>query len=81
MDDPRSEHSLMRSDEDVQKRGGLMAQYNECTTLEQWQELIRRSAISAQSASLDLREWSGWRSVLKSARRRLRRAVGIKRHW
>lgn len=76
MDDPRSPNTLLRSDADLIKRLPLTAQLNGIRTLADWQDLILRSAIVAQSASLDLREYSGWRRAVRLGRRRILRAIG-----
>lgn len=81
MDDPRSPNTLLRSDADLLKRLPLSAQANGIRTLAAWQDLLRRSAIVVQSASLDPRHYSGWRRQVRSGRRRILRAVGRKVEW
>lgn len=81
MDDPRSPNTLLRSDADLLERLPLSAQFNGIQTLADWQNQIRRSAIVAQSASLDPRNYSGWRSKVRSGRRRILRAAGLKVEW
>lgn len=81
MDDPRSPNTLLRSDADLLERLPLSAQFNGIRTLADWQDQIRRSAIVVQSASLDPRHYSGWRSKVRSGRRRILRAVGRRVEW
>lgn len=71
MDDPRSPHTLIRSDEDLQRRMPLSAQVNGVRTVDDWLGQLRRSAMILQSASLDPRSYSGWRSKRRSVKRRL----------
>ena len=81
MDDPRSPNTLLRSDADLLERLPLSAQSNGIRTLADWQDLLRRSAIVVQSASLDPRHYSGWRSKARSGRRRILRAFGRTVEW
>jgi hypothetical protein len=81
MDDPRSPHSRLRTDEDLRARMPLTARLNGITTLSDWEEMIRRSALSAQAASLDPRTYYGWRRAIRRLRNRARRLVGDKSHW
>lgn len=81
MDDPRSPNTLLHSDADLVKRLPLSAQFNGIRTLADWQAQICRSAIVAQSASLDLRQYSGWRRTIRSGRRRVLRAIGRRAIW
>jgi glycosyltransferase involved in cell wall biosynthesis len=81
MDDPRSPHTLLRTDADLRARLPLSAQANGVRTLSAWQEQIRGSAKVALSASLDPRHYTGWRSRSRSARRRLTRALGRGSGW
>lgn len=76
MDDPRSPNTLLRSDADLLERLPLSAQFTGVRTLADWQDLLRRSAVVVQSASLDPRHYSGWRSKVRSGRRRIVRAFG-----
>jgi cellulose synthase/poly-beta-1,6-N-acetylglucosamine synthase-like glycosyltransferase len=81
LDDPRSAHSLLRTNEDLRARSPLMAELNGIDTIEEWTDLLRRSARVAQMASLDLRQWRGYRLLLRRALARTRRLLGDQRHW
>lgn len=81
MDDPRSEHTLIRTDQDLLDRLPLSAQYLGVRTVEQWLRQLQRSAEVVQAASLDLRQYHGWRSRLRSLRRRAQRAIGRPAQW
>lgn len=81
MDDPRSPYSRFRTDEDLQGRLPLTAQLNGITTLAAWQQMIRRSAHAVQAASIDPRDYRGWRKARRGAWRRVKRVAGVKSHW
>lgn len=81
MDDPRSPHTIIRTDADLLDRMPLSARVNGVTTVEQWTDQLRRSAHILQTASLDLRVYSGWRAKRTSLRRRLQRLAGRPAQW
>lgn len=81
MDDPRSEHTLIRSDADLVERMPLSARVNGVSTVEEWTDQLRRSAIVLQSASLDPRVYTGWRAKVRNLRRRLVRLTGRPARW
>lgn len=81
MDDPRSSHTLIHSDADLQDRMPLSARANGVTTVAEWTAQLERSARALQSASLNPREYSGWRNHIKSARRRAVRLLGRPAKW
>lgn len=81
MDDPRSPHTLIRSDADLTDRMPLSARANGVTTVAEWTEQLRRSAVVLQSASLDPRAYSGWRARSRGLRRRLARLAGRPARW
>jgi glycosyltransferase involved in cell wall biosynthesis len=81
MDDPRSPNTLLHSDADLLERLPLSAQFNGIRTLADWQDQIQRSVLVVQSASLDPRNYSGWRSKVRSGRRRILRAAGRRVKW
>lgn len=76
MDDPRSPHTLIRTDADLAARLPLSAQANGVSTVEGWTQQLIGSAHLLQSASLDLRLYSKWRARRKAVRRRFARAFG-----
>lgn len=81
LDDPRSPHTMIRTQEDLERRLPLTAQYNDVRTIEDWTDQLRRSAIAAQTASIDPRHWSGWRRLARRARIRTQRLFGKRRRW
>lgn len=72
LDDPRAPHSLIKSEEDLQKYLPLTAQYNGIKTIDEWTAMLRRSALNAQTASADIKDWQGWGRVKRSIRFRTR---------
>lgn len=81
MDDPRSPHSLITTDTDLQQRMPLSARANGVRTVDDWLEQLRRSAVILQSASLDPRRYGGWRNKLKSVNRRVLALTGRPARW
>jgi glycosyltransferase involved in cell wall biosynthesis len=81
MDDPRSPHTLIRTDEDLLRRLPLSAQANGVVTVEDWLAQLRRSAEVLQSASLDPRSYVGWRRRLRAVRHRAARLAGRPARW
>lgn len=81
MDDPRSPHTLIRSDADLEERMPLSAKVNGVTTVAEWDAQLRRSALLLQLASLDPRAYSGWRARARGVRRRVRRLAGLPARW
>ncbi len=81
MDDPRSPHTLIRSDADLLERMPLSARVNGVATVADWTAQLVQSAHVLQAASLDPRAYTGWRNRLTSVRRRARRAVGLPARW
>lgn len=81
MDDPRSPHTLIKSDKDLIDRMPLSAKANGVATVDQWAAQLRQSAIVLQTASLDPRSYVGWRRKVKSLHRRARVALGKPARW
>jgi glycosyltransferase involved in cell wall biosynthesis len=81
MDDPRSEHSQLRSDDDLRKWLPLSAERNGVTSLAEWEAQLKRSALIVQTASLDVTVYAGWRQRVRNVRYRVRRLLGDKRQW
>ena len=69
MDDPRAEHTALRTDADLQRSLPLSAQKNGVRTLDDWVAQLRRSARIAQMAPIDPAFWSPFRRRLRSATR------------
>lgn len=82
MDDPRSENSLMRTDEDLHRRMPLTAARNSVTTIAEWDRRNRAAARLLQEASLDIREYYGWRRKRTHGIRKIKNIVsGKKISW
>jgi hypothetical protein len=81
MDDPRSPNTIYHTDADFMARRPLSAKATGVTTVAEWTQQMRRSARVVQEASLDLREYDGWRKRRKSAVRRIRRALTGRAPW
>lgn len=73
MDDPRAAHTLVRSDEDLLRHLPLSAQRTGRSSVAAWDEQIRESARTVQTASIDPRDYTGWRV---KARRLMNRLPG-----
>ncbi|WP_166260760.1 glycosyltransferase [Marinobacter salicampi] len=71
MDDPRSDHSLLRTDEDLKKFLPLSAQKSGVKSLVEWQNRLARSARELQSAPIDPKYYFGWRRKLRGIKERL----------
>ena len=81
MDDPRSEYTRFRTEEDFQRNPPLSALNDNVQTLEEWKRRVRFMAYGCQSSSPDPRQFVGWRKKLNRAKDRFKRAVGIREPW
>lgn len=81
MDDPRSPHTLIRTDADLRERMPLSAQANGVRTVAEWTAQLVQSAAVLQSASINPRAYGGWRKKVKSVQRRLRTMTGRPARW
>lgn len=81
MDDPRSPHTLFPDDEAFRRRMPLTAQTLGITTVADWAQQEHESAVAVQAASLDLREYAGWRAKRRNLRKRLQRVIRGRGSW
>lgn len=81
MDDPRSAYSLITDDVTLRARMPLSAAANGVSSVAEWSAQLQRSAVLLQSASTDLRQYSGWRRRARLARQRLSSVGGRARRW
>jgi hypothetical protein len=81
MDDPRAPHSGLKTDADLKLHLPLSALKNGVQTLSEWQEQLRRSARNVQAASIDPRDYAGWRHQLARVRNKLKHMFVTKRYW
>ncbi|MEO1008324.1 MAG: glycosyltransferase family A protein [Planctomycetota bacterium] len=72
MDDPRAPHTLIRTDDDLQKFLPLSARNFGATTVQAWDARLRRSAEELQRLPSSPRYYAPWRAAL---RRRVRRVL------
>jgi glycosyltransferase involved in cell wall biosynthesis len=75
MDDPRSEHTLLKTDEDLLRYLPLSAQSSGVRTLAEWQDQLRRSARILQQVSTDPRKFRGWRRRIDNVQDRVRKLL------
>lgn len=76
MDDPRAEHTGIRTDEDLRRSAPLSAQMHNITTVSEWEKRLRQSAREVQAAPLDLAYYAPWRRRMRNLRRRVSRLFG-----
>lgn len=81
LDDPRSENTLLKCDEDMRRWAPLSAINNGVVTIEAWQAQLQHSARYLQEAPFDPKYYSGWRKCMKSVRGKIKRIFGIKKQW
>jgi glycosyltransferase involved in cell wall biosynthesis len=68
MDDPRAEHTGLRSDSDLLRALPLSARRSGVASLEDWLAQLRRSAREVQTAPIDPAYWSPMRRRLRRLR-------------
>lgn len=81
MDDPRSPNTIYTTDEAFMARRPLSAVVNGVRTVADWEAQMRRSAVVAQSASLDPRDYVGFRRRRREAVKRIRKALTGTAQW
>lgn len=81
MDDPRSPNTIYHTDAEFMARRPLSAQTTGVTTVAEWTDQMRHSARVVQAASLDLREYQGWRHRRRTLVRRAKLALSGKARW
>ena len=64
MDDPRSPHSFLKSEEDFQRYLPLTARNFGVKSLEEWLHWLQKDAYMMQKASFDPKYYIGWRAKL-----------------
>lgn len=81
MDDPRSPNTLFPDDAAFRRRMPLTAQALGITTVNDWARQEHESAVAVQAASLDLREYAGWRAKRRNLRKRVQRLLKGRGSW
>jgi len=66
MDDPRAEHTLLRTDKDLAGHLPLTAKNFNVTTIDQWTDWLKDNAVRLQSASIDPDDFIGFRAIVKN---------------
>jgi len=80
-DDPRSNNSQLKTDEDVLLYAPLSAIRNGVDTIEAWQEQLKRSAKQLQTLPFDIKYYSGWRKMRNRIIFQMKKCLGNKRQW
>jgi GT2 family glycosyltransferase len=78
MDDPRSPHTVFKTEADYQQHRGLTAANRGIDTLAQFQARQAEAALELQQATPDIRYHVGWRAWLRRARHRLGRISRVR---
>ncbi|MGE3164617.1 MAG: glycosyltransferase [Planctomycetota bacterium] len=76
MDDPRTPHTMLKSDADLERWLPLSARANGVTTVAEWQEQLRNSARRLQHAPVDPKYYTGWRRARKALQKRILKLLG-----
>ena len=71
MDDPRSEHTVFKTDADVRTHRGLTATWRGIDTVAGMTERVKEAARELQTGSSNWRDYYGWRAKVRRAVRRL----------
>lgn len=78
MDDPRAEHTLIKSDADLAEFMPLSARNFGARTVQDWDAQLRRSARTVQEAPADPRVYAPWRRFLRrSVYGRMAKGLGL----
>lgn len=71
MDDPRSQHTVFKTDEDVLAHRGLTATWRGIDSVARMTERVKEAALELQTGSSDWRDYVGWRAKVRRAMRKL----------
>jgi glycosyltransferase involved in cell wall biosynthesis len=81
LDDPRATHTLLKSEEDFKKYIPTTVKCRGYSSLEQWEQSIRKDALIIQTATDDPRYYLGWRAKSRRLRSRIRRYIRSNISW
>ncbi len=82
LDDPRAEHSALRTDADLARHLPLSARKNGVVSLEEWLNQLKRSARLVQAAPPEPAYWPPGRRRLRHVISKAQRILtGAKAHW
>lgn len=76
MDDPRTPHTKLKSNADLERWLPLSAKANGVTTIAEWENQLRSSARRLQHASPNPKLYTGWRRTGKSIKRKILKILG-----
>ncbi len=71
MDDPRSEYTAIKTDEDIRNHMPLTAANFSIQSVRQWLEFLKNEAIVTQTSDIDPRNYIGWRRKIRNIKQRL----------
>lgn len=71
LDDPKSPYSRIRTERDFQNEPPTTAKCHNLRSIDEWNQRCRRDAYNIQTASIDPRQFIGWRSKLRNLRERI----------
>ena len=72
MDDPRAEHTLLHTDEDLKRWTPLTAKTFQTQTIKEWTLALQRDAVAVQCASIDPSDYLGLKPRIRRWVKRLR---------
>jgi hypothetical protein len=65
MDHPRAPHTMLKTEDEFQCYMPLTAKYFNIPSLEQWNQYLRNDAIYIQTASINPKDYIGWRAKFR----------------
>jgi len=71
LDDPRSPHSRIKSEEDFQREPPMTAKCRGVSSFDEWVEFCQKDSIVIQTASIDPKQYVGWRAKFRRLRKKL----------
>jgi glycosyltransferase involved in cell wall biosynthesis len=81
MDDPRSTHCDIKTEEDFQSRKPLTAINFNIENLEEWKARVKEEAATVQRASPNPKHHTGWCKRMKNIIKRIKKMIGAKEPW
>jgi glycosyltransferase involved in cell wall biosynthesis len=80
-DDPRSRHTLLKGDQDIEQYAPLSAIKNGVKTIDEWKDLLKQEAVFLQTCPCDYVYYTGWRNVIKKIKIKIKKLYGDTRIW
>jgi GT2 family glycosyltransferase len=75
MDDPRSQHTVLKTEKDFQNNMPHTARNRGIYSLKDWEQCLRNDAVILQTASINPKLYVGWRAKLRRLRSRIRKYI------